>query len=349
MRKIYKPFGGRFRAILLFSVLFCVWLTTAMPASAQSLSLSLWPPLLEVMIQPGRSVTQVYKLTNASDHELQITPQIFSFKPQGENGEIQIKFSEKKIEEVRGGLKEDKGDTSEKFFSFESGEQFNQPFYLPIGKEREITLKISPPKDTPENDYYYTLLFSTATPTTDQDKNSSSSTAQIGTNILITVSQNGAPNFLARILEFSCPKIIDSFSPVNFTVRLENWGNAFWKPFGKISLTGILKQKEEIELWPQNVLAQSSRKLDVPEFRPGLPLGPFKALLEFSPSESSPSANLSATEKLSMEITFWYLPYKALAALVALLLAVFFIRKVNHKLKPYWEILRQKKRTILKF
>ena len=287
-------------------------------AQAQSLSLSIWPPLLEVMIQPGRPVTQVYKLTNASDHELQITPQIFSFKPQGENGGIQISSKFK--------VQSSKLD----FFSFESGEKFDQAFYLPIGQTREITLKISPPKDTPENDYYYTLLFSTATPTTDQDKNSSSSIAQIGTNILITVSQNGAPNFLARILEFSCPKIIDSFSPVNFTVRLENWGNAFWKPFGKISLTGILKQKEEIELWPQNVLAQSSRKLDVPEFRPGLPLGPFKALLEFSPSESSPSANLSAAEKLSMEITFWYLPYKALAAIMILLLIGLIARKVKH-------------------
>ncbi|MBI3379542.1 hypothetical protein HY029_02165, partial [Candidatus Gottesmanbacteria bacterium] len=33
-------------------------------AYAQSLSLSISPPLLEVMIKPGKSITQVYKLTN---------------------------------------------------------------------------------------------------------------------------------------------------------------------------------------------------------------------------------------------------------------------------------------------
>ncbi|MGB9637564.1 MAG: hypothetical protein ACPLY7_02085 [Microgenomates group bacterium] len=270
------------------------------------------------MIQPGRSVTQVYKLTNASDQELQITPQVFPFKPQGENGEIKISSKFK--------VQSSKLD----FFSFESGEHFDQAFYLPIGQTREIVLKISIPKDTPETDYYYTLLFSTTAPTANQDKNSSSSVAQIGTNILITVSQNGVPEFLARILEFSCPKIIDSFSPVSFTVRLENWGTAFWKPFGKIKVTGILKQKDEIELWPQNILSESSRKLDLPEIKPKLPLGPFKASLEFSPNESSPSASPPAAEKLSAEITFWYLPYKALAGTAALLLVGLLIRRIKH-------------------
>jgi len=311
------------RLIFIFLALnTCFLILNTKIVHAQSLSLSLWPPLLEVMIQPGRSVTQVYKLTNSSDHELQITPQIFPFKPQGENGEIKIKFPTKKIKDARGGLKDDKGDTNEKFFSFESGEQFNQAFYLPIGKEREIILEISIPKSSPENDYYYTLLFSTGSAIGENKQTSSGSITQIGTNILLTVSQNGKPRLLGRILEFSTPKIIDSFSPVDLTVRLENWSKTFWKPFGKIRLIGILKQKEEINLYEQNILADSSRKLDIPEIKPKLPIGPFKASLEFSLNENG-------EQKLSSETTFWYLPYKAIVVIVIFLVIGFFIRWIS--------------------
>jgi len=273
-------------------------------ANAQSLSLSIWPPLLEVMIQPGRSVTQVYKLTNSSDHELQITPQIFTFKPQGENGEIKILTT---------------GQSN--FFSFASGERLGEAFYLPIGKEREIVLKISVPKNSPESDYYYTMLFSTGVTPNENKDSSSSSIAQIGTNILITVSQGGQPSLLGRVLEFSTPKIIDSFSPIPFTVRLENWGKSYFKPFGKIKLAGIFKQKEEIKLYEQNILAGSSRKLDIPEVKPKLPFGPFKASLEFSLGEEG--------EKLTTETTFWYLPHKILFAIFAGIVIIFAIIRIK--------------------
>lgn len=282
------------------------YLLSTKSANAQSLSLSIWPPLLEIMIQPGRSVTQVYKLTNSSDHELQITPQIFSFKPQGESGEIKIKIEPS---------------PPPSFFSFESGEHLGEAFYLPMGKEREIVLKISVPKKSPEADYYYTMLFSTGITPNENKNSSSSSIAQIGTNILVTVSQNGQPSLLGRVLEFSTPKIIDSFSPIPFTVRLENWGKSYFKPFGKIKLTGILKQKEEIDLYEQNILADSSRKLDIPKVKPKLPLGPFKASLEFSLTEEG--------DVLTAETTFWYLPYKILFAIFVGILILFIINRTK--------------------
>lgn len=292
--------------IIFLLITYCLSLITK-TANAQSLSLSIWPPLLEVMVQPGRSVTQVYKLTNSSDHELQITPQIFSFKPQGENGEIKIKTEPSSLSS---------------FFSFASGEHLDQAFYLPIGKEREIVLKISVPKNSPEDDYYYTMLFSTGITPGENKDSSSSSIAQIGTNILITVSQNGQPTLLGKVLEFSTPKIIDSFSPISFTVRLENWGKSYFKPFGKIKLSGMLKQKEEISLYEQNILADSSRKLDIPAVKPKLPLGPFKTSLEFSLSEGG-------EQKLTAETTFWYLPYKIFFVIFMGIMAIFLIKRIK--------------------
>lgn len=304
------------------AVVLCVAFMRPTSVYGQSLSLSLWPPLLEVMIQPGRAITQVYKLTNASDHELQITPQIYSFKPQGENGEIKIKFPVSPTLTPTTRLTTHNPSSLPTFFSFESGERFNQSFYLPIGQTREIVLKVSVPKGSPENDYYYTLLFSTGSATGENKQTSSGSITQIGTNILLTISQNGKPILLGRILEFSASQIIDSFSPVDFTVRLENWGRTFWKPFGKIKVTGMLKQKEEVSLYEQNILADSSRKLDIPEIKPKLPLGPFKASLEFSLNEGG-------EQKLSAETTFWYLPYKAFFAIFATIIMIFIIKRLK--------------------
>jgi len=274
------------------------------PVHSQSLSLSLWPPLLEVMIQPGRTVTQAYQLTNNSEQTLQITPRIFPFKPQGENGQIKIKFQEPSEGPV---------------FSFESGEKFNQPFVLRIGQSQKLTLRIRIPRSQPEEDLYYTLLFSSGPPEDRQGQSSTSSVAQIGGNILITVSKLGQPVLLGRILEFSAPKIIDSLSAVNFNVRLENWGQTFFKPFGQIKITGLLKQKDEIPLLEQNVLANSSRRLTLAPFKPHLPLGLFKALLEFTLNETGP--------KFSSEIVFWYLPYKVFGGVFVAGLGLILVKK----------------------
>lgn len=280
-------------------------------ANAQSLSLSLWPPLLEVMVQPGKTVTQVYKLTNNSDRELQITPQVFPFEPVGDKGQIKILVPNNKATKPQSS-----------FFSFENAE-FDQAFPIAIGQTKELVLKISIPKDTPQKDSYFTLLFSSSElPQSDQSE--SSSVAQIGSNILLTVSRTGLPSPSGKILEFSVPKIIDSFSPVNFKLVLQNDGSSFWKPFGEIKISGMLKQNEKLPLLEQNVLGNSFRQMTIAPFRSRLAIGQFKADLKFSLNEDGQS--------LSQTVFFWYLPYKLLIALVSLLVIFILFKKIFRKI-----------------
>lgn len=309
--KIYNScLAGRqvkFIIVLLLTTIFLLIVPEAV--HGQTLSLSLWPPLLEVMMQPGRTITQVYKLTNNSDHDLKIVPRIYPFEPSGTAGQINIKFLA----------------SLPNFISFDSGEKFGQPFPLFVGQTKEMVLKISLPNENPEKDYYCTLLFSSAEETLKgkdvQDKSQTGSITQIGSNILITVSKLGKPVLSGKITEFSSPMIVDSFSPVPFNVVLENWGNTLWKPFGRIVITGIFKQREDLKLLEQNILANSSRQLAIPLFRPKIPLGPYKTLLEFTLNEDGP--------KLFTEITFWYLPGKALGAIAILLSVIFLAKKLK--------------------
>ncbi len=297
-------------------------MTLVKPVQAQVISLSIWPPLLEVQMMPGKTVTQVYKLTNNTDSFLSITPKIFPFEPLGENGQIKINQG-KKLE----------NDPSPYFFSFASGNpsassgqlEIDKPFMMDPQGTKEILLKVTLPKGSPEKDYYFTLLFSTSVKYPDNNSNQTSSVTQIGTNILLTSSIDENPALLARLIEFSAPKIVDSFSPTSFVVKIENWGKTYFKPFGKIEIKGILKQKDEIKLLEQNVLSSSIRKLDLPSFKPKFPIGPFKARIELYLTEGKIGT------PLSREIVFWYLPYKILLAIPLVLLLIKVIGFIKRK------------------
>ena len=266
------------------------------PAFAQSLSLSISPPIAEIMVMPGKQAIVAYTITNSSETDLVIIPKLVAFEPNGEEGLIRFSKSTHPISN---------------YFSFDSGEKFEQPFSLKIGQEKQLSLKIAIPKDAFEADYYQTIVFSTQDLNNEADNNTGSIT-QIGSNLLLTISNTGEPYLSASIEEFSSLKIIDSFSPINFNLRIKNSGNTLFKPFGGIKITGWLDQKKEIKILEENILARSVRKISVEPYRPALPIGVFKAKVEFQPNELPPPVN--------QVITFIYLPYRLLLAVVGLVL-----------------------------
>lgn len=305
-----------FLPLLLIIIINILIIVFAPPTHAQqSLSLSLWPPILEIMIQPGRQATQEYQITNNSDTDLKITPYFIPFKPSNQTGQPNLKLQDLQNKNFNPG-----------FFAFETGEKIGEPFWLKTGQTKKLLLKILIPKEAEEKDYYYTLLFSTSPATKEQKNTSSSSTTEIGTNILLTISQSGTPKLFGKISSFSCPKIVDSFSPVNFNLVLENYGQTYFKAFGKLKIAGFLKQSQEIALTPQNVLANSTRQIPLPPYQPKLPLGPFTAQVEISLNEESPP-------QFSRQISFWYLPYKILLPATFFVIIYLFFRKLSKKPK----------------
>ena len=319
------------------------WLLAAGPTHAQGLSLSIWPPLLEVIIQPGKSITQVYKVRNAGETDLALTSKIVSFKPEGEKGDIS--FTSKQ-------------DTSKVgWFSFLNADlTLGEKFILPVGKEQEVVLKIRVPENAPEDDYYFTLLFETI-PGVFLGQSGGQIEAKIGGNILLTVSQTGEPKKGAEIFEFSIRNsqfairnlmILDSFTQPQFVVRLKNNGKAFFKPFGTITTTGWFGQRWVLDLLPENVLVDSVRQIpcqksafwpaseegtssEKPSILPSpcqlkakFLLGKYTAQLEFGLDEAS--------GEYQSQIVFWALPLKLTAGLLAILVLLLLIAsKISFK------------------
>ena len=210
--------------LALFLLLTTAWLK---PIFSQSFSLSLSPPVVEVMMQPGRKATYAFQLKNNSSSPVNLLPKIIPFQPQGEQG--QVEYSQ-----------ENSSWPGQDYFSFLNANlQINQPFLLAPDEEIQLVLKISLPQNAPEGDYYQSLILEQLAANT-PNQTQTQLVGQIGSHILL-VSSSGKPkkkppllNFLPSLL---LGKILDSFDALNLELGLKIppdlfqafWGNYHFK------------------------------------------------------------------------------------------------------------------------
>jgi len=231
--------------ISLISLIFCVNLV-----KAQVLSLSITPPLSEVMVKPGKSVSIKFNVGNSAANTI-LTANVSPFAPSDEAGNVAL---QKPLTEY------DPGEFSS-WFTFQKPDiKLGGKFPLGNGDVQEVIVKISPPETTPEGDYYFNINFETDTEGMIGVKGPASK-AKIGANILLTISIDGNPRKTAKLAGFSAPKIIDSFSSLSYKVRIANVGSVFFKPIGKITVKPLFGQTKTLDLAQQNVAAASIRQL----------------------------------------------------------------------------------------
>lgn len=201
---------------------------------AQDISLSISPPLLEIMIQPGKEVDQTVSFFNSGSDAL-IKAKMVYFRPSDIYGNIQLT-----------------DDSAPDWIVYDKEETL-------VKKDSRVDyqIKFKPTNDESERDHFLTIIFETKPPNDILGQNSTRLTSQIGSNILLTVSNDGNPKKSAEIIEFSAPKIVDSFfSNIRYKVVISNTGNSYWKPIGKIST-----QNEQLTLAPQNILSANTREI----------------------------------------------------------------------------------------
>jgi|APSaa5957512622_1039677.scaffolds.fasta_scaffold12184_3 hypothetical protein len=291
-------------------------------AHAQTTSLAIWPPLLEATIQPGKTITQVYRLKNLGD-DTTITAQVIPFSPADELGHVLLKT----VGTV----------PTVYFFSLQNADlnkSLPATFKLKGGQTQELVLKVRIPEDQSEADHYFTFLFSSNTIGL-VGGSGATTQASIGSNILLTISNDGQPQRSAKIEEFKTNKFIDSFSSISFLLRVKNTGTTRFKSIGQVEIKNTFKKTiATLPIREDNVLAGSIRSL-TSEITPGVkevhtpgvqwhpifPLGHYTATATITPQDS----NLP----ISQTISFLVLPYKALL----IILLIFTLTKALTKIK----------------
>ena len=290
MRKIQS--GIFIIPLLLFTIFPFVF---AKGVIAQAISLSVSPPIFELMIQPGKEVKQIFTLTNLGG-DTTITPRIIYFEPADDIGNIN--------------LTEDLGPD---WVMYDK-----TPFNLKGQEKLDFEVSFSPSTDVPEIDHFLTIIFETSESVDLLNQNSSNFKSQIGANILLTISKDGNPKKSAEIIDFVAPKIIDSlFGKISYQIKLKNTGNSYWKPNGKIIVNDII-----LNLAPQHILSGYSRNISCIndqtlascDLKDRFYLGKITAKLEFSIDEDP--------KIYQKEATSYSFPFSILGFLIFLLTTI---------------------------
>ena len=303
------------KIIGLLGVLGVMWMMWTMggikEVRAQSLSLGISPPVLEVMIKPGKSRTRAYRLKN--DGERVVV-----------NATI-VAYSEN-------GIKEDAEFNPEPWITLLNTDIFfNKPFLMAAGEEKQIVLRLAPPLNYPESDLYRVLLFSTSYESV-QQYSQSSINQKIGTIILANITPTGLIPKSAQLIQFDLPRILDSFGPLVAKLSVKNTGKTFFRPLGKLVLTGGIG-KASFKINPNIILPGTTKGLGIEgEERnrnsptlsvPGLYLGKYALTTSFTLDEG--------TIKLEQTKTFYAIPWKAGVLGVLGSLGVVWIRRRKRK------------------
>ncbi len=237
---------------LFISLTFLLPFLYSNPIHAQTLGLSITPPISEIVIMPGKETVQNFTISNDGNDGI-ASIYLIPFRAQGEEGSVAL--DEESII--------DDSSLFMPWFNLVSPVgNLGEKFYMAGGSQKTVTLYISPPLDAPNKDYYFTLIFELDNEIPQGSiATGSESRARIGTNILISVSDRENPSKNLNITEFSALKVIDSLSKLKYTVRIGNYGSYFLKTIGKISIDPIIGEIETLSLAPLNVISDSIRNI----------------------------------------------------------------------------------------
>lgn len=319
----------------IFSRLFVGFIVTVVMLSvptyvkAQSINLSLTPPLIELTIKPDTSLVIAYTLTNAGDPSV-FTSYIRPFNPQGINGELVV------AREFSGPIR----------FNLENSNiQLDTPYFLKSGQGQQLLLKIRVPEGTPEGDYYYSFLSENVPGKLAEGTSQPIAQGAIGSNILISVTETGTFESNAQISQFTIKprytfqlfgkkfNIIESSDTIPVRLIAKNSGKSLIKPEGTIQLTGGFGGDETYIVLPENILADSSRLLHA---TPSANIANSQASLDiggFHLGKYALTASLTFGNKnqlLRSSVIFYALPIKLIMATsIAIIIGIVIIKKFN--------------------
>jgi hypothetical protein len=330
--KIYKPN----KLILSLVLILYIFLTGfSGPALAQDFSLSIYPPLLKAMIKPGKTISQVYKLTNQGP-DTQVYTFISQFKPADSQGHVQLLLEEA----------ENIADQPKYFnwFSWQNSD-INLPggFLLKSGQTQELVLRIKVPEAAEEKDYYVSLVFKSQAAENTINFNTAQTTGILASNIILTVSESGQPAKTGQIVKFEPESkfklpffnlaVFDSFDQINLSLVAKNDGQTVFTAHGLVKIVNPLnKQIKFINIVPQNILANSKRQLMAEaededliiktiSFKPaGFALGKYQAQAELVIADSK---NI-----MTGQTEFLIVPWKAGLGFAIALILLSFIKKI---------------------
>ncbi len=232
-------------------------LSIPMDAYAQSVGLSISPPLLDVVIKPSKSILIAYTIENKGDPVI-VRTQIRGFVPKGINGGLQLKSTV----------------NSPARFNLDNNDiSLNAPFLLKSREKKQLLLKIRIPEGVLDGDYYQALTLETDQGAQFQGVTSLKNKVTIASPILLTITESGRSDQQGDIALFQTVggmtlpifgksfTFVESNSPLPVRLVIGNTGANRINPKGIIEIESMVGEKYEYGILPDNVLSNSQRLL----------------------------------------------------------------------------------------
>jgi len=306
-----------FKISIYFFLASCFVILASSSASAQEISVSIDPPILQIDAKPPANINAKISVQNLSDQSSIYSIFLIPFKSSEQrNGQIEFDRSESsKYDDFLNRIRlTDQGKTVTNIT-------------LSPGERKDLNLHIAILKGEPPNDYYFSVLF-ISDEAEGGSKNSSAGTqGGIGVNVLLSIGPKTKTKGFVK--EFSVPKFVTR-GPVEFVVNIENTSSHYVAIEGNVLIMNSFGQKiGNVALLPVNILANSERFIGGDaNINPGEPrvywdekflLGLYTADLTVSLSEEGPIINKS--------VMFFALPLELILGFAVVIIIIAGIAK----------------------
>jgi hypothetical protein len=212
-------------------------------------NLTIKPAQTELIARPGATITQAYTITNNSPESVTLTSDVLPWIPSGTDGSVSYQQT--------------KNNPFIQFSLNNSDLALGQQFTLLPGQNRQLVLKIKSVTDIPVADSYYTFFISQNFSNAITSQNQSSASGRIGSHLLLSFSNSENVNPKLSIHNLSItPRFKDIFfSTININGQIRNDSPHYHQPSGKITIIKNNLIIKEQDIFPQNVLGNSSRDI----------------------------------------------------------------------------------------
>ncbi len=309
------------------TVLIITLFLTASRIQAAGYGLSLNPPLLRVNIKPGKSISQVFTITNLTGDDKLLVARLAPFTQADIYGNpvIDLKATPAWLNN---------------FSLANTNIKLGNPFTVRGNSSEQLIVSMTIPETSPLRDIYATLLVSTYTNTLNQAFQGSQINATSGSNLLITINSEISPPTILKINHVAPISgayykvgnlyLADSITPISFSASVKNDGDFTTETKG---IVVVMSRKEEPVyldgILPVYVIAHTERELKNSEgnsftFTPNLGnFGPHKIVVQIKTDNSNAENTIDV----------FFFPFKISIGLLVALIVLSSIVKLNPKNK----------------
>lgn len=302
--------------ILIFLSTIYYLLSTITPVYAGSSTLSISPPVVEIMIAPGKAINQTFNLQYQGD-EATIIPELHKIKPSDSFGHVAIES--KPLDPATIPL-------------------IITSITHPLGKEivstggtLPVTLSFQAAATGTETDVYLALVLRAVG--INEIQNASITTPAISALILITINPTIVSPVDIAINDFSPPQLHDSWVPLVINPKIENKTSIMTRTEGKYEVISPFgKTIFSAPLYPNLVLGNSSRSIQSSVHELPFDLSWSPSWREMGPHKLRLTITTLGSTKLSeIERIVWILPIRLLIILITLIIFIIALLKTALK------------------